>query len=99
MNSKKFDVSPCFYAKRAVGMTDYTKSFLEAADKNANFLNDDREGPGLDIVPKGMSNEEWALSARIIQDQDMMKRIVRYTLLSKDEQKVVAKELRIIGLK
>lgn len=62
MNNKKFDVSPCFYTKRAVGMTDYTKSFLEAADKNANLMNDDREGPGLDIVPKDLTDEELRLS-------------------------------------
>ena len=54
-HSRAFHKSPCFGARRAIGMTDYTKAFLAQADRNANRQNDDTEGAGLDIVPHYVS--------------------------------------------
>lgn len=80
-------------------MCDYTKQFLAAADKNKNKLIDDVEGDGLDIMPKEITSPERNLLHRIIQDEGIMKRLVRYTILTKDEQKMIDKELRILELK
>ena len=40
-----FSESPCTKAKRAIGMTDYTKRFLALADKSNNLAKEDKEGP------------------------------------------------------
>jgi hypothetical protein len=43
--------------KSAIGMTDYTKKFLAQADKNNNIAVEDKEGPGLEIIPEEMNEE------------------------------------------
>lgn len=66
-------------------MTDYTKAFLAASDKNANLSKEVKEGPGLEMIPEGISERDFETIKRVIQDEEIMKRIVRYTLLSRDE--------------
>jgi hypothetical protein len=91
MHTKKIHASPSIKIKRTNGMTDYTKAFLQAADKARNTSNDDDEGPGLTMIPEDLDEQDIKDMNKIIQDEDLMKRIVRYNLLSHDEQKSVDK--------
>ena len=61
-----FKVSPCTKAKRTIGMTDYTKAFLAAADKAANLSKDDKEGPGLAIIPEEFTEEDLKVMTKVI---------------------------------
>ena len=80
-------------------MTDYTKKFLAMADKSNNAATDDNEGPGLEVIPEEFTEDTLKTVEKVIQDENLMKRIVRYNLLTLDEQQVVEKELYIIQLK
>ena len=86
-NAEKYSVpeSPCLKSKRAVGMTDYTKKFLALADKSNNLATDDNEGPGLEVIPEEFTEETLKTVEKVIQDENLMKRIVRYNLLTQDE--------------
>ena len=86
MHNQKFSVSPCYYVKRGYGQCDYTKKFLKDSDKNQREIQDDgKEIPGLEIIPEDISKEELAVATRAIKDPDMLKRIIRYQILSRDE--------------